>query len=155
MAKVVVLQGTGSPHWTGFPSTSGQNSGTFVDALRGTLRGGEIFWNFKFLGVPVNKELLTGTAPVNNFLLTGTVPVNNFHLIFSGGGVQQNLKFCWVHIRTEKLTLLGTNRPTGSREIIAFGVRWVSLKFNSVLVIRNMGGPHAYMGGGWWQARLS
>ena len=46
---------------TGFPSISGQNSGTFGAALRGALRG---------LGkwVPVNKELLTETVLVNNNL---------------------------------------------------------------------------------------
>ena len=55
MAKVAILKGTGSPHWTGLPSTSGQNSGTF----------GEICSNFN-LGVPANKSLLTGTVAANN-----------------------------------------------------------------------------------------
>ena len=43
VSKVAILQGTGSPHITGFPWTSGQNSGTFGDfgtlALRFFLRG--------------------------------------------------------------------------------------------------------------------
>ena len=33
------LQTTGSPQGTGFPLTSGQNSGTFGAALRGALSG--------------------------------------------------------------------------------------------------------------------
>ena len=38
LTKVPSLQTTGSPQGTGFPSTSGQNSGTFGTALRGTSR---------------------------------------------------------------------------------------------------------------------
>jgi len=38
--------------------------------------GGEILWNFKFLGVSAHKNLLTGTVPANKSLLTGTVPAN-------------------------------------------------------------------------------
>ena len=43
------LQGTGSPLWTGFPSTSGQNSGTFGAAQRGTT-------------VPANNKLARDSA---------------------------------------------------------------------------------------------
>ena len=39
LTKVPSLKTTGSPQGTGFPSTSGQNSGTFGTALRGALRG--------------------------------------------------------------------------------------------------------------------
>ena len=43
LTKVPSLQTTGSPQGTGFPSTSGQNSGTFGAALRGALRVWGIF----------------------------------------------------------------------------------------------------------------
>ena len=76
MAKVALLQGTGSPHWTGFPTTYGQNSGTFGAALWGTLRGWEFVWNFNFLCVPANKNVLAGTLLANKSLLDGTVLAN-------------------------------------------------------------------------------
>ena len=38
ITKVVILKTTGSPQGTGFPSTSGQKSGTFGPTLRGALR---------------------------------------------------------------------------------------------------------------------
>ena len=40
MSKVAILQATGSPHESGFPSTSKKNAGTFGAELRVTLRGG-------------------------------------------------------------------------------------------------------------------
>ena len=44
LTKVVSLQTAGSTQGTGLPSISGQNSGTFVAALRGALRGwGKLF----------------------------------------------------------------------------------------------------------------
>ena len=44
LTQVAILQTTGSPPGTGFPSTSGQNSGNSGASLRGTLSGwGNLF----------------------------------------------------------------------------------------------------------------
>ena len=82
--KVAILHTTGSPQGTGFPSTSGLNSGTFGAAIRKALKG---LGNFVetltfFLRVPATKNF-TRTYywpegfPDNNLLLAGRVPDNN------------------------------------------------------------------------------
>ena len=62
MAKLAILQITGSPQGSGFPSTSGQNSGNFGATLSGTSRVLGYFLENLFFK-------RTGTVPVNNLFL--------------------------------------------------------------------------------------
>ena len=64
---------------TGFPSVSGQHSGTFVAAISVALRGGG-----NVFSVPSTKELLDGTVPSNKELVDGTVPLLNPYSFWNG-----------------------------------------------------------------------
>ena len=68
LTKVPNLQTTGSPQGTGFPSTSGQISGTFGAALRGALMGlGNFFKTSTFF-----LRVLGNNKFYNNLLLAGS-----------------------------------------------------------------------------------
>ena len=75
LTKVPSLQTTGSPQGTGFPSTSGKNSGTFGAALRGALRelGNFLKTSTFFLRVSPRYVLFAGTVPPRCVLFAGTV----------------------------------------------------------------------------------
>ena len=66
VAKVVILQTTGSPQGTG------ENYGTFGASLRGALKG----WGM-FLRVLDKKKLFSGRVPDNNKLFSKTLLENN------------------------------------------------------------------------------
>ena len=72
MAKVAILQGTGSPQGSGFASTSRHNSGLFGAALKGIWRG--VWFNVNFLNLPVAYSLFAVTVPAAYSLIVGNVP---------------------------------------------------------------------------------
>ena len=79
LTKVPSLQTTGSPQGTGFPSTSGQNSGTFGAALRQGLKK-KLLVAFSTKGK--NKNVVQNLCWANFFnFFFETLPNVNFSII--------------------------------------------------------------------------
>ena len=104
LSKVLILQTTGSPQGTGFPSTSGQNFGIFGAALWGALRGwGKLFETTFLWFQSIRNYWPEQLQSIRNYWLELFRSVTSFFIVWNFPGIS----FSGTHFSPLRLKIRG------------------------------------------------